>query len=449
MPAHPVEVAGHRAGTGEEDVLTERPTPPAFEHAGLETGLLRLRCVAPGRLEEPLAAWLGGMEAGRAEAPAVPGEFQPGDLLTLRIGRLPCAPPGDMLRFAQPGGDGDLAPPLALADGRVAWTLLGPGEPVVEALEARQGVLHGRLVNAVNGVFAPPLSARVNGALPRAMVAEPPRPRPDGASVIRFALSLRPEEIGEAGLSVEIRAEGVEVPLARWALAPVALQEAETLAGLAARLRRLEQASTLQAARLRLDLDHGFATRDARFEAFVEHVMGLIAGAGPAGGRIGAPDDRLEALLTPLRALLDEATPPPAALPAERRLGPGDGAFTLGWHPPEEAFRWMGPSGMVENPDPWRPVRAVRLRVAQVYGSDRPRLLASLDARHAPLRLQAVEGGTEVLIEPEEALAFDVLRLDSLTHGSPAREGRGDDTRELSLAVAEVVFLYAGDGGGP
>ncbi|MDT8264245.1 hypothetical protein RQ832_13380, partial [Roseomonas sp. DSM 102946] len=144
-----------------------------------------------------------------------------------------------------------------------------------------------------------------------------------------------------------------------------------------------------------------------------------------------------------------EATPPPAVLPAERRLGPGDGAFTLGWHPPEEAFRWMGPSGMVENPDPWRPVRAVRLRVAQVYGSDRPRLLASLDARHAPLRLQPVEGGTEVLIVPEEALAFDVLRLDSLTHGSPAREGRGDDTRELSLAVAEVVFVYAGDGGGP
>ncbi|PZP45649.1 MAG: hypothetical protein DI601_09205 [Azospirillum brasilense] len=422
--------------------------PPAFEHAGLETGLLRLRCVTPGRLEAPLVAWLGGMEAGRAELPEGSAGFQPGDPLTLRIGRLPCAPPGEMLRFAQSGGDGDLAPPLALADGRVAWALLGPGEPVVEALEAHQGVLHGRLVNAVNGLFAPPLSARVNGALPRAVVAETPRPRPDGASVIRFALSLRPEEIGEAGLSVEIRAEGMEAPLARWALAPVVLQEAETLAGLAARLRRLEQASTLRDARLRLDLDHGFATRDARFEAFVEHVMGLIAGAGPAGGRIAAPDARIEALLTPLRALLDEATPPPATLPAERRLGPGDGAFTLGWHPPEEAFRWMGPSGMVENPDPWRPVRAVRLRVAQVYGSDRPRLLASLDARHAPLRMEPVEGGTEVLIEPEEALAFDVLRLDSLTHGSPAREGRGDDTRELSLAVAEVVFFYAGDGGG-
>ncbi|CAM3856243.1 Hypothetical protein HVIM_02139 [Roseomonas mucosa] len=448
--AHPAQVAGRHAGAGEEHGLTDAgPRPPAFEHAGLETGLLRLRCVTPGRLEAPLIAWLGGMEAGRAGLPEGSVEFQPGDPLTLRIGRLPCAAPGEMLRFACPGGGGDLVPPLALADGRVAWALLGPGEPTVEALEARQGVLHGRLVNAVNGLFAPPLSARVNGALPRAIVAEPPRPRPDGASVIRFALSLRPEEIGEAGLSVEIRAEGVEAPLARWALAPVVLQEAETLAGLAARLRRLEQASTLRDARLRLDLDHGFATRDARFEAFVEHVVGLIAGGGPEGGRIAAPDDRIEGLLTPLRALLDEAMPPPAVLPAERRLGPGDGAFTLGWHPPEEAFRWMGPSGMVENPDPWRPVRAVRLRVAQVYGSDRPRLLASLDARHAPLRLQPVEGGTEVLIVPEEALAFDVLRLDSLTHGSPAREGRGDDTRELSLAVAEVVFVYAGDGGGP
>ncbi|MDT8264246.1 hypothetical protein RQ832_13385, partial [Roseomonas sp. DSM 102946] len=301
--AHPVQVAGRHAGAGEEHGLTDAgPRPPAFEHAGLETGLLRLRCVTPGRLEAPLIAWLGGMEAGRAGLPEGSVEFQPGDPLTLRIGRLPCAAPGEMLRFACPGGGGDLVPPLALADGRVAWALLGPGEPAVEALEARQGVLHGRLVNAVNGLFAPPLSARVNGALPRAIVAEPPRPRPDGASVIRFALSLRPEEIGEAGLSVEIRAEGVEAPLARWALAPVVLQEAETLAGLAARLRRLEQASTLRDARLRLDLDHGFATRDARFEAFVEHVVGLIAGGGPEGGRIAAPDDRIEGLLTPLRA---------------------------------------------------------------------------------------------------------------------------------------------------
>ena len=65
--AHPVQVAGRHAGAGEEHGLTDAgPRPPAFEHAGLETGLLRLRCVTPGRLEAALIAWLGGMEAGRA-----------------------------------------------------------------------------------------------------------------------------------------------------------------------------------------------------------------------------------------------------------------------------------------------------------------------------------------------------------------------------------------------
>ncbi|MFC0408116.1 hypothetical protein [Roseomonas elaeocarpi] len=413
-------------------------SPPAFEHAGLVPGTVRLRCAQAGTLPSPLIAWCNGAEAGRAERT---GAVAAEDVLDIAIARLPCTPTPQPLRFALADAPGDLAPPLPLQDGRSPWALLGPGHPVVEELEAQHGVLRGRLVNRENGLFAPLLFARVNGGPARPVAAEPPRPRPDGASSIRFSITLRAEEISESGLHVEIFAEGVEGPVARWGLRPdTPGAAAESIAVLSTRLRAAEHAGALRDARLRLDLDRGLAERDARFEAFVEHVMGLIAVQPPAEARLGAPDNRLEAV----RALIAGAVPPPAETLSERLIRAGGPEFTQGWHPPEEDFRWMGPTGLIENPEPWRPVREITLRLRHVYGGGRPRLLISLDARDTPARLRDGEGGREIVVAPEVPVAFDVLRLDSLTHGSPAREGHGDDTRELSLAIAEVRFAYAG-----
>ncbi|MFT8242790.1 hypothetical protein [Roseomonas sp. BN140053] len=416
--------------------MSDEQACPQFEHAGIGPQLIRLRCVAPGTLPQPVVAWLGGIEVGMG---AQAGAVQLDEELELAVSRLPCVPPPALLRFAVPEGVEDLAPPLPLGDGLTPWRLLGAGAPEVEGLEVQNGVLRGVVLNAVNGLFAPVLSARVNGGPPRAVVSEPPRPRPDGSSSIRFALTLRVEDIGETGLTVEIAAQGVEAPLARWALAPLLPGAAEeAMASLLSRQRGAEHAAALRDARLRLDLDRGMAERDARFEAFAEHAMGLLlAGPGAEPVRVGPEDPRIEAL----RALVAGAVPPPPELPAQRVLPAGHPAYTLGWHPPEPEFRWMGPSGLVENPDPWRPVQSVLVRLHHVYGGGQPRLLASFDARDAPALLR--NEGREVLVAADVPVAFDVLRLDSLSHGSPAREGVGDDARELSVAVAEVVFHYA------
>ncbi|UFN50023.1 hypothetical protein LPC08_05125 [Roseomonas sp. OT10] len=413
----------------------DAPPAPRFVVAEVAARRLRLRCTEAGTLSAPAIAWVGGIEAGRAERT---GPFAAEEVLEVVIDRLPCAPAPALLRLGPEGGTGELAPPLELGAGNLAWRLMGPGNPELEALELRQGLLRGTLLNRENGFFAPVLAARVQGGPPRPVAAEPPQPGPDGAGRVRFALALRAEDLDETGMQVEIWCQGLARPVATWALAP-AFPEQEAVPVLAARLRAAEQASVLREARLRQAMEQGFAERDARFDGFVQHVMGLLAEGGAPEPRIGPPEARLEAL----RATLATPLPEPAPQPAERVLPSDDDRFTLGWYPPESEFRWMGPSGLIENPEPARPVERVRLRLRHVYGDGPPQLLATLDAHGTTLTLEAVADGFVAQVEPGAAVAFEALRLDSLSHGSPLRDGHSDDARELSVAVGEVTFVYA------
>lgn len=418
-----------------DPALAPSATPPRFVVEGLGARRVRLRCTGAGWLGAPPRAWVGGIAVGGAERT---GSVAVDEVLELAVERLPCAPAPASLRFGTGGGAEELAPPVPLSDGAAAWRLLGPGRPELESLELRQGLLRGALVNRENGFFHPVLAARVGGGAPRPVAAEPPLPLPGGAGRVRFALALRAEDLDETGVRVEILCQGVAGPVATWALAP-ALPGQEGLPLLAARLRAAEGAAALREARLRQAMEDGFRERDARFEAFAEHVMGLLAEGGAPEPRIGPPEQRLEAL----RPVLAAPLPAPAPRPAERALPPDDERFTLGWHPAEAEFRWMGPSGLIENPEPARPVQRIVLALSQVYGGGRPELLATLDAGGAPVTLAEAGSGFRAVVEPEAPASFDVLRLDSLSHGSPLRDGISGDARELSVAVAAVTFVYA------
>ncbi|MCO6417837.1 hypothetical protein JYK14_16945 [Siccirubricoccus sp. KC 17139] len=402
---------------------------------------LALRCLQRWEGGE-VKALLAGVEIGAATLPAL----APGAEFEIPVHRLPLVPlPAEIRIAASPEGP-ELAAPWRLESAAAAAVLLGPPQPVIADLRLDQGVLRGTLVEPANGLLHPLLYARVNGALARAVVADPPVPRPEGGCAIRFALALSPADLTEAGLSVDLHLAGREAPVAHyaWSRAGAGTAEAE-LARLQARLERLEQAMAAGQAALEAALQTRMGLQQERIDAFIEATATLLLDrlAGPGG----AAADRRAALLGLIGTLAPVAAEP---APAGRRqdLGPRAEQFAAGWHAPEDAedgsFRWMMEAGAVVNPFPERPVTAVLLHIRHLYRSPEPRLEAWLDM--APAQLAAMPSGSHgwlLRVTPQAPpSAFGLLRLESRASGSPARDGQSQDTRLLSIAVSRVTFLY-------
>ncbi|WP_431269493.1 hypothetical protein [Dankookia sp. P2] len=105
----------------------------------------------------------------------------------------------------------------------------------------------------------------------------------------------------------------------------------------------------------------------------------------------------------------------------------------------------MGPRGLLLNPAPDRRVASVTLDVCHLYRADAPALTAQLDAAAAEVVVRAQGDGAFAvrLTHPEGPQPLRLLRLASLTGGSPAEDGASGDRRQLSFAVSRVVFEYA------
>ncbi len=174
-------------------------------------------------------------------------------------------------------------------------------------------------------------------------------------------------------------------------------------------------------------LPHGTPTRSPATAALMAQ--------GREGGREGSDD-----------AGRDGAGPPrPAG--GEARVPATGGELAEGWHELEGAEgdtrRWMAREGVVLNPWPALPVRAVTLRVRETHRNLLPALRCHLDATALEPVVEGEPGSPmRVTLRPAVAAAGTLLRLEGLNAGSPREEGVNQDPRTLSIAVEEVVFSY-------
>jgi len=418
--------------------------PPPLLPIGADRHGVRLRALRDLRDGLPIIAFLRGIELGRI----APGAVAAGAEFTLPILRMPRIEPPMALRFAATRDGPELAPPFPIATVAEAVALVGPGEIAVSALRLESGVLRGYAENRVNGWMAPLFFARVNGAATRAVHADPPQPLAAGGSGCRFALPLLAEDLRESGLDITLHVLGHDAPLAHWAWTRT---PAADIAPLEARLAAHERALQGVAERLEATQRAALVRQQERIDAFITAAATLLFDRIAVPPRVGVTLSPDAAALRALIAAAGAPPPDPVApphVPHQADIWPDGGEFGLGWHPAEHdaagAFRWMGGQGMVMNPQPQRAIRAVRLDVAHCREHVQPDVTATLDDAVCTVAFRRVADRFVVDIVPADAEVIALaLRLHAPGAGVPARLGTGGDHRELSFAVARVVFDYA------
>jgi hypothetical protein len=218
------------------------------------------------------------------------------------------------------------------------------------------------------------------------------------------------------------------------------------LAELAGRLRQMEEESAAAQQNLQATLQRQLALQQERIDAFIAAASTLLLDR--LAGAPGREQDALRDLLDTGGAI--RAGDPTLDLTARQlEVSPESSLFGTGWHReeiyPSGSFRWMGPNGLLLNPVPGRPVASVTLEICHLYRTSLPSLTAQLDDADAAVVVHAQSQGafSVRLTHADGPHPLRVLRLSSLTGGSPAEDGASGDRRQLSFAVSRVIFAYA------
>jgi hypothetical protein len=212
------------------------------------------------------------------------------------------------------------------------------------------------------------------------------------------------------------------------------------------RLLQMEEAAAAQQQAAQATLARQLAVQQERIDAFIAAAATLLLDR-----LAGAPGREEDAL----RGLLATAGPVRAGQPAldltarQLLVAPEDGVFGAGWHReeiyPDSAFRWMSTRGLLLNPAPERPLSAVTLEICHLYKAAAPSLTVMLDDAAGEVTVTPRGGGAFAvrIVPPGDAKPVRLLRLASLTGGSPAEDGAGPDKRMLSFAISRLVLDYA------
>lgn len=415
-----------------------------FLAIGLSRDGLSLRAIRGFGGTRPLLLHCRGIEVGRylPEAPV-----REGSLHDIPIERLPRVPLPAELRLSTALDAPDLVAPWRLDSAAAALALLGAPDIRIEDLRLDHGVLRGTGREMRNGLLEPVLYARINGAGARIVTVDPPIALPEGGCAFRFALPILPADLTESGLSIVLMLIGQEAPVGSFVWTRSGPDAAEhRLAELEGRLRQMEEQAAAAQQMLQASLRQQLTLQQERIDAFIAAAATLLLDRlATVPGR--EPDA--------LRALLEGAGPvgagdPVLDLTARRLEVPPDAAlFGIGWYwaesYPSGSFRWMGPHGLLLNPAPERLVASITLDICHLYRAEAPALTAQLDEAAAEIAVSAQEHGAFAvrLTHPAGPQPVRLLRLTSLTGGSPAEDGASGDRRNLSFAVSRIVFNYA------
>jgi hypothetical protein len=387
--------------------------------------------------------------------------FATGDLFEIPVRYLPQVELPATMQFVEREYGQVIAEPYVLSSVEPAMVLLGPGEFTVENLALDNGLLRGTLVNRVNGIAAPTLFARINRVVVRQVTVEQARPLDECGSARRFGVPVRIADLTDTGLSVELYVVGIDGPVSTFGYLRTDITAIErSLIETEERIRQMQQSATLHFASVSADFQRRLARQQERLDSFAEYASSLLFDNLLAGTR-GSGSLEPDALADPaarsgFRRLLrvpDERTPDSDIVPAQHltwaEVALASDGFVFGWYDLEndkaETFRWMGPVGILLNPQPSRPVARVEVTIGQVYGAFEPALGGCLDGEDAMVDILSVQDGflaRFALDKSKDPLLIRALRIESSVIGCPAQDYDGEDERMLSVAVTKVVFHY-------
>lgn len=419
---------------------------------------VRMICSNAVSISEDVCAYVSGIRIG---VNRVEGEFEPGDIIEYPISYLPWVDLPVDVRFVSERTGQEVADPFRISTHDDAVALVGMGEAVIQSVAIDQGMIRGLVVNRVNGLLRPQMFARINGVLPRAITVEPPRLLDDGGASFQFSAQLHPSDLGENGLTAEIFLLGKDTPLTSIAFRRADVDDlTKRIVEFEARMAQITQSTALRFKTMSNETTQRLDMLQQRIDSFIEYsasfMFDRVAATEVASAPGAEPLD--EALRGKVDAFLDlvrtggasRIASPPGPVSVSVPLA--SGAFSFGWHDVEEeggtAFRWMSDNAVIFNPQPDRPVSEVRIALSAVHGTSQPVIRAAFDQTPVALVIERAKkkaaGWRIILVPPEEGAAatFHALSLASMLNAPPARIA-GRSARQISVAVSELVFVYA------
>jgi hypothetical protein len=417
-----------------------------FEAISPASMKLRLCCRIECSLQGIVSALVRGITIGEVK---VSRTFEVGELLEIPVREFPEIDLPATVRFDL--GDAELSEPLVVGSREDALLISGHAGVVVKDLCLDGGMLKGVFVGGGAGSAVQNAYVRINGSIMRSLDVEQPRSRAEGGFLARFIVALRPGDLTEVGLSIEIFLPGSSAPIGNFAytrtdptaelLRIVALEEA---------VRQADKSMTLQLMMLGDNFERRLALQQERIDAFIEHVISIVLDHAAGSSEVTDPATFLETLRSVKLELATSARAVSnAQLVSFASVSLDSAAFAFGWYDMEKnekgQYRWMAKSGLIRNPHPTRPITRIEIDVIQVYGAHTPMLRASLGDFELKVSVEQSQSVFLVVLSPrtESSVTGDTLSLGSFASGSPASDIGTSDYRTLSISAAEVRFHYA------
>ena len=441
-------------------MTAETATP--IRSVGIAFQTIRMTCVGDAELDDVVVAYINGIKVGENY---ISGVFHAGEVIEYPIQYLPYIDLPGEIRFARLQDGSEVVSPLTLKTREDAIALVGLGDVKIESLAIEYGVVRGVAVNRVNGLLQPEMFARINGVVPRGVIVDHHRLLDDGGASFQFSVRLEAQDLAENGLSVDIYVVGKDGPLSSITYRRADPDDAlRRIIQLESRLDQNQQATGYQIQALDNEITARIGLLEDRIDAFIEYSASLLFDRSAATPVRDVPQasalsadkkKKMQMFLDLVKSgakVLGEQSHDRISTTDQRNVPLRSSAFSHGWYDVElddgEEYRWMASEAIVFNPAPEKKLLEVQIGVFGVYGAEVPMLKCFFDGAPANvLRERPVTDGPLTLraqVPKDKApISFDMLRIESLVSASPATLEGSTDQRLLSIAVSQIVFVYA------
>lgn len=450
-------VKSARSSVSKVTLQTVEGAAAAHFGAGMiERGRLILIVSEDGRINGRIRAFVNGIKIGESAALT---DVVRGERVEIICSYFPHAPLPACVRFSDEEGEGDIAPPKILNSLTDVELLVGAGTLQDVHLTVQNGVIAGTGVNRINGLGRPYLLGRVNGHALREVRYDAPRSHDQGGCSVSFSLSIEAADLSDSGASYEI----LTLPDLK-TLGVISFPRSDSSA-LSNAVRRVEAqlGSVTKRVDLALARAEELSGRRARqhremLDTTVEYVVALVYDKlfAEDGIALEMPAEEGGAIVTFRRTLDSIASGKEASDRLNYAVAVPETAFYAdGWHWLEHDskgfdFRWMGLSGVVFNPKPYRVVEEVRVAIGSVYQDKVPIVSALFDDELVEIQMVSSPNGAPYSARimwgaGREPRPVHVLRIVNSFAGCPFEDEGASDARVLSIAVHSVTFFYGAE----
>lgn len=404
-------------------------TKTSFYPPVIGSGLIRLRVRERGSIGQ-LCAYLRGVPLGEPVTLSVTDTH-----MDLPIARIPHVKLPADIRIGWEDGH-DACDPLTIHSEAQATALAGNGDLLDMKVSFTRGQVRGTARNPINGLAAPMIIGRINGALMRSVRTEVVSANPEGGSTIAFDMPVDASDFTSEGGVIELLLAPSMKTLWRHGLGPVGDAQQEAI-------KLLRQASTIEhtlrgaLADVENRMGQRMATQSQLFEDVVTYLLALIHDRAAVTQTVSeGPDRALARELLAKAGTLKAVSPSQIAVVgvASTFMGEGWSDIILTDHRIE--VRRFSVGATVLNPYPLRPVSKIVVTAVEGNEDTLSQLHALIDATPASIEVLSVSAAPcSIIVTPEVQKGQEPANVGLLTLINA--EGHSP------VAVQDVRFHYA------